>query len=47
MQAVDALNQRYGRNTVQFASSGINKSLKMLQSYKFHALPHAGVRCRR
>jgi DNA polymerase V len=34
MGAVDALNQRYGRNTVQFASSGIDKRWKMLQSYK-------------
>ena len=34
MRAVDALNQRYGRNTVQFASSGIDKRWKMLQSYK-------------
>ena len=34
MRAVDALNERYGRNTVQFASSGINKRWKMLQSYK-------------
>jgi DNA polymerase V len=34
MQAIDALNQRYGRNTVQFASSGIDKRWKMLQSYK-------------
>ena len=34
MQAVDALNQRFGRNTVQFASSGIDKRWKMLQSYK-------------
>jgi DNA polymerase V len=34
MQAVDVLNQRYGRNTIQFASSGIDKRWKMLQSYK-------------
>ncbi|MBN2108471.1 MAG: Y-family DNA polymerase [Deltaproteobacteria bacterium] len=34
MQTLDALNQRYGRNTVQFASSGIDKRWKMLQSYR-------------
>jgi DNA polymerase V len=34
MQAVDSLNQYYGRNTVQFASSGIGKRWKMLQVYK-------------
>ena len=34
MQAVDGLNQRYGRKTVQFASSGIDKRWKMLQSFK-------------
>lgn len=34
MDGMDMLNRRYGRTTVQFASSGINKRWKMLQSYK-------------
>jgi len=34
MHALDSLNRRYGSNTVQFASSGIDKRWKMLQSYK-------------
>jgi DNA polymerase V len=34
MQAVDELNRRYGGSTMQFASSGIDRRWKMLQSYK-------------
>ncbi len=34
MSGMDSLNQRYGRNTVQFASSGTTKGWKMLQSYR-------------
>ena len=34
MQAVDRINQKWGRQTVQLAAAGLTKSWKMVQSYK-------------
>jgi DNA polymerase V len=34
MQTFDAINTRWGSNTIQFASSGIGKQWKMIQRYK-------------
>lgn len=34
MEALDGLNRRYGRNTVQFAASGVDRRWRMLQSYR-------------
>lgn len=34
MQAVDQINQKWGRHTVQLGTAGIDKSWQMVQSYK-------------